>query len=80
MTFVHRRLWPALFSAGSERVDWQMRALSPVARRLMALVEESGTAPASASEGRRQLEEAAAAIGAPAKSLPWNRKGGTLGT
>jgi hypothetical protein len=107
-----------LFSAGSERGDWQMRALSLVARRLMALVDETGTAHASgpaakelqvrllvdaheehtasgkhitilkpwpqssisASEGRRQLEEAAAAIGAQAKSLPWNRKRGTFGT
>ena len=109
VTFVHRRLWPALFAAGNERGDWQMRALSLAARRLLALVDETGSARASgpaakelqarllvdaheehtasgkhitilkrwpqssitASEGRRQLEEAAAAIGASLNLLPW---------
>ena len=111
VTFVHRRLWPALFAAGNERGDWQMRALALAARRLLAQVDQKGSARASgpaakelqarllvdaheehtpsgkhitvlkrwpqsslsASEGRRQLEEAAGAIGAPAKLLPWHR-------
>jgi hypothetical protein len=111
VTFVHRRLWPALFAAGSERGDWQMVALSLAARRLLSQVDEKGGARASgpaskelqarllcdaaeehtssgkhitvlkqwtrstmtAAEGRRRLEESAAAIGAPAKLLPWHR-------
>lgn len=112
VTFVHRRLWPALAAVGRAREEWQTRGLSAAARRLLARVDEeksvhtSGPAakelqerllvdaheehtasgkhvtvlkswpPAriSAAEARRQLEEAAAAIGAKATALPWRRK------
>lgn len=112
VTFVHRRLWPALAAVGNSRDEWQMRGLSPAARRLLARVDEEKPVQATgsaakelqkrllvdaheehsqsgkhvtvlkswprarltAARGRRQLEEAAAAIGANATALPWRRK------
>ena len=112
VTFVHRRLWPALAAVGSSRAEWQMHGLSSRARRLLARVDEERSVHASgpaakelqdrllvdsheehtasgrhvtvlklwpparitADEGRRQLEEAAAAIGAKATAVPWRRK------
>ena len=112
VTFVHRRLWPALAGVGSAREEWQMRGLSPAARRLLARVDEEKSVHASGAaakelqkrllvdaheehtasgkhvtvlkswpraritpaQGQRQLEEAAAAIGANATALPWRRK------
>ncbi len=47
VTFVHRRLWPALFAVGSERADWQLRALPLAARRLLARVDQTGSTQAS---------------------------------
>jgi hypothetical protein len=111
VTFVHRRLVPALAAVGRAREQWQMRGLSPTARKILARVDREGSVRASgaaakelqlrllvnaheehtesgrhetvleswpsskltAEEGRRQLEEAAAALGATATSLPWNR-------
>ena len=111
VTFVHRRLWPALAGVGSAREEWQMRGLSPAARRLLARVDEEKSVHASGAaakelqkrllvdaheehtasgkhvtvlkswprprlapaQGRRQLEEAAAAIGAKATALPWRK-------
>ena len=112
VTFVHRRLWPALAAVGSSRQEWQMRGLSPAARRLLARVDEEKSVHASGpaakdlqkkvlvdaheehtasgkhvtvlkswprarltpAQGQRQLEEAAAAIGASVTALPWRRK------
>ena len=111
VTFVHRRLWPALTAVGSSRQEWQMRGLSPAARRLLARVDEEKSVHASGAaakelqkrllvdaheehtasgkhvtvlkswprarispaQGQRQLEEAAAAIGANATALPWRK-------
>jgi hypothetical protein len=111
VTFVHRRLVPALAAVGRAREQWQMRALPAAARKILARVDREGSVRASgaaakelqlrllvnaheehtesgrhetmleswpsskltAEEGRRQLEEAAAALGATATSLPWNR-------
>ena len=42
VTFVHRRLWPAVLSVASSREPWQTQKLSPVAMRLLALVGEEG--------------------------------------
>jgi hypothetical protein len=42
VTFVHRRLWPALFAVASARDAWQTSGLSPQARRLLAQVEDAG--------------------------------------
>jgi hypothetical protein len=112
VTFVHRRLWPALAAVGSSRQEWQMRGLSPAARRLLARVDEEKSVQATGApakelqkkllvdaheehtasgkhvtvlkpwprarltpaQGQRQLEEAAAAIGADVTALPWRRK------
>jgi len=111
VTFVHRRLWPALTAVGSSRQERQMRGLSPAARRLLARVDEEKSVHASGAaakelqkrllvdaheehtasgkhvtvlkswprarltpaQGQRQLEEAAAAIGANATALPWRK-------
>jgi hypothetical protein len=47
VTFVHRRLWPALAAVGRGREEWQMRGLSPAARRLLAGVDEKKSVHAS---------------------------------
>jgi hypothetical protein len=111
VTFVHRRLVPALAAVGAAREPWQMRALSPAARRLLARVDREGSIRVSGAaskelqerllvkareahtesgrhetvlerwrksrikpaHGRRQLEEAATAMGAELHDLPWNR-------
>jgi hypothetical protein len=111
VTFIHRRLWPALAGVGSARAEWQMRELSLAARRLLARVDEGKSVHASGpaakelqkrllvdaheehtasgkhvtvlkswprarltpAQGKRQLEEAAAAIGAEATALPWRK-------
>jgi hypothetical protein len=111
VTFIHRRLVPALAAVGAAREPWQVRGLPAAARKLLARVDREGSVHASGapakelqirllvnaheehtesgrhetvleswpkskltpSQGRRQLEEAAAALGATATSLPWNR-------
>lgn len=42
-TYVHRRLWPALLSAGAAREPWQMADLPDAARLLLDLVIKDGT-------------------------------------
>ena len=42
VTFVHRRLWPAVLAIARARDDVQMKGLSPAARRLLARVDEKG--------------------------------------
>lgn len=42
VTFVHRRLWPALVRVGMERAAWQLEGLSSGARELLALVGRRG--------------------------------------
>jgi len=41
VTYVHRRLWPALVAIGSAREIWQVRELSRAARDLLALVDKA---------------------------------------
>jgi len=43
VTFVHRRLWPALFAIGTAREAWQTTGLSPGARRLLRQVDQHGS-------------------------------------
>lgn len=43
ITFVHRRLWPALVAVASARESWQLKDLSRVARALLAAVTRRGT-------------------------------------
>jgi hypothetical protein len=47
VTFVHRRLWPALIAVGRAREPWQMSGLDREARVLLARVDEEGRASAS---------------------------------
>ena len=42
VTFVHRKLWPALLAVATAREAWQTRNLSPTARALLKLVTENG--------------------------------------
>lgn len=42
VTFVHRRLAPAVAAVGAAREAWQRRGLSPAARRLLARVDRDG--------------------------------------
>lgn len=109
VTFVHKRLLPALYAVGRSREPWQMRGLSPAARKLLARVDRDGRVRASgpaakelqlrllvnareehtesgrhetvleawppskltAEDGRDRLQEAALAIGAELRDLPW---------
>ncbi len=42
ITYVHRRLWPALLGVASSRGSWQMKGLSPLARSILKEVSEAG--------------------------------------
>ncbi len=42
VTYVHRRLWPAVFAVGASRDAWQVESLSPGARWLLAEVDAHG--------------------------------------
>ena len=53
LTFVHRRLWPALLAAATARATWQMQGLAAPARRLLERVEKDGLLPAGAVHGGR---------------------------
>jgi hypothetical protein len=43
-TLVHRRLWPAILVVATAEQPWQLRHLSPGARKLMATLKESKSA------------------------------------
>ncbi len=55
VTFVHRRLWPALLAVGLAREPWQTKRLSTAARALLARVERAGECEAS-GDAVRELE------------------------
>ncbi len=65
VTYVHRRLWPAVVAIGRERQSWQTRRLSRLARSILLRVERSGSlrtdrfpGPARrVSEAARELED-----------------------
>ena len=69
VTFVHRKLWPALLTVGMSREPWQMNGLSRKARNLLQIVDRKREArsdrlPASPKakhsswrEAIRELEE-----------------------
>lgn len=40
VTFVHRELWKHVYSIGVARDDWQMKKLSPVAKRLLQALDD----------------------------------------
>ena len=42
VTFIHRRLWPALYTVATARESWQTSGLSIEARKLMHAITEQG--------------------------------------
>ncbi len=52
VTFVHRRLVPALAAVGRAREQWQMRGLSPAARKILARVDREGSVRASGAAAK----------------------------
>ncbi len=77
VTFVHKRLWPALAASGiaieydvhteSGRHEKRVESSKAWAKRL-------NVKPlASAASGRRAIEAAAAALGAPLSALTWHK-------
>ena len=55
VTFVHRRLWPALLAVAQACEPWQTKGLSPQARALFTRVEQAGELQTS-GEAVRELE------------------------
>ncbi len=51
-TWVHRRLWPALYAVARAREPWQTEGLSSEARALLASVDRDGQARATGSVAR----------------------------
>ena len=47
ITFVHRRLWPAVLAVACSRAPWQMAQLSPPALKMVEDVEQDGMLLAS---------------------------------
>lgn len=43
VTYVHRRLWPAILAVGSDREAWQLEGLSPAAEGILDEVVGRGT-------------------------------------
>jgi hypothetical protein len=43
VTYVHRRLWPAVYAIGRSNEPWQLRGLSSTARTTMARVQRMGS-------------------------------------
>ena len=56
VTFVHKRLQPAVAAVGRAREPWQMRGLSPAARRLLARVDRDGSVNATGAASK-ELQE-----------------------
>lgn len=42
LTFVHRRLWPALVAVGSANEDWQLRGLNETGRSVLVELAKAG--------------------------------------
>ena len=56
VTFVHRRLWPALAGAGSAKEPWQVEGLSAEEAQLLQAVGEAGWLRTDETEGRGRLD------------------------
>lgn len=65
VTFVHRRLWPALIGVGTARALWQVDRLDATARALLDRVEAEGRVRLAARRdaGARLLEERLLVLG-----------------
>lgn len=42
VTYVQRRLWPAIYAIGTAKAVWQMVGLSPMARKLLGKLDKDG--------------------------------------
>ncbi len=42
VTYIHRRLWPAVLAVGTSREPWQLASLPPAAEALLACVDKEG--------------------------------------
>jgi hypothetical protein len=62
VTWVHRRLWPALLAVASRDKPWQTAGLSPAARRLLERLREAGELAAT-GPAARELQERLLAVG-----------------
>lgn len=56
VTFVHKKLWPAVAAVGSAREPWQMRGLSSAAKKLLARVDHEESVRASGTASK-ELQE-----------------------
>jgi hypothetical protein len=56
-TFVHRDLWQDLYTAATARERRQMDSLPPMAKALLAKIEERGSARADEVAGRKSLKD-----------------------
>lgn len=54
VTFVHRKLWPALLAVATAREPWQMKGLSHESRKLLQELERCGTIKGKTN---RELEQ-----------------------
>ena len=45
VTYIHRALWPQIVAVGRGREAWQMKELSPAARKLLAAVDKAPVQP-----------------------------------
>ena len=43
VTFIHRKLWPQLFTLGTQRSDWQLSDLSTKAKQLLKTLDTKAT-------------------------------------
>jgi hypothetical protein len=66
VTYVHRRLWPALLAIGTAAEPWQTRGLSASARSLLRSVEAQGIVRTDALQSRSAQR---AKLGAAAREL-----------
>src|SRR5215213_6582909 len=55
VTFIHRRLWPAVLAVAGARESWQFAGLTAEARELYATVEQQGMLMA-AGRAAKELE------------------------
>jgi hypothetical protein len=56
-TFVHRDLFQELYTIATARAPWQMDGLSPVAKKLLAKIDERGSARADEVAGAKPLKD-----------------------
>jgi hypothetical protein len=56
VTFVHRRLWPAVIAVGQARARWQLDGLSAAARALLQRVDDDGYVPWAAGSSTASVK------------------------